>query len=268
MPPAFAAPPRGPTPARGAADPGRRVVAAPDRPGAVAVGDVFRLRSAGASFTASSRDRGHVPGGPGDRPFVARSATRPWPARRRGPIRPSVLFVRGDATLRAGVAMRRPRRTRGADFAPRPLAARDAPFVAGVAGGFGLALAVALVYATLAVVAVSCSTPSGGRASSLPADARPDRPQAAGLTAVEHGLPILVAVVVGVALGLGVAAARTGSRSRGVHRVPDATVRLESTGRRSAVVAAVVWSSWSPVARSSWLAGRLELGPALRIGDE
>jgi ABC-type antimicrobial peptide transport system permease subunit len=142
--------------------------------------------------------------------------------------------------------------------------------VSGVAGGFGLALAIALVYATLAVVAVVLlDAQRRSRELGFLRTLGLTEPQAASLTAVEHGLPILVAVVVGVALGLGVAILLEPGLGLATFIGEDATVQLEvdwpSVG---IVVGAVVLVVGAAIALSVWLVGRLELGRVMRIGDE
>jgi len=190
-----------------------------------------------------------------------------------GALRPSVYFVRGDASLgpdlRATVAGQSTFATVDSRH-DRYAAVHDAPFVAGVVGGFGLALAVALVYATLAVVAVVLlNAQRRSREAGFLRTLGITEPQVAGLTAIEHGLPILVAVTVGVALGLVVAVLVEPGLRLAAFIGPDATVRLEvdwpSVG---AVVLVVVLVVGVAIALSVWLAGRLELGRAMRIGEE
>ena len=190
-----------------------------------------------------------------------------------GVVSPSVFFVRGDAALQPAIATTLAEQSAAATIDSRHdryAAVHLAPFVAGVAGGFGLALVIALVYATLAVVAVVLlNAQRRSREFGFLRTLGLTEPQVAGLTAVEHGLPILVAVTVGVALGLGVAALLEPGLGLAEFIGPDATVRLEvdwpSVG---AVVVAVVVVVGAAIALSVWLAGRLELGRVMRIGEE
>src|SRR6478736_171540 len=74
-----------------------------------------------------------------------------------GAVTPSVYFLRGDAALEPAIVQTLAAQSASAGLDSRHdhyAAVHQAPFVSGVAGGFGLALAIALVYATLAVVAV------------------------------------------------------------------------------------------------------------------
>ena len=133
-----------------------------------------------------------------------------------------------------------------------------------------MALAIALVYATLAVIAVVLlDAQRRSRELGFLRTLGLTEPQAVGLTAVEHGLPIAVAVVVGVALGLGVAVLLEPGLGLAEFIGDDAIVHLEvdwpSVG---AVVGAVVAVVGAAIALSVWLVGRLELGRVMRIGDE
>ncbi len=190
-----------------------------------------------------------------------------------GAVRPSVFFVRGDATLEPALRSTLAEQSAAATVDSRHAryaAVHEAPFVAGVAGGFGFALVIALVYATLAVVAVVLlDAQRRSREFGFLRTLGLTEPQVAGLTAVEHGLPIFVAVTVGVALGLGVAVLLEPGLGLAGFIGPDAVVRLEvdwpSIG---AVVLAVVLVIGAAIGLSVWLAGRLELGRAMRIGEE
>ena len=190
-----------------------------------------------------------------------------------GAVTPSVYFLRGDAALEPAIV-----RTLAAQSAAAGLDSRhdryaavhQAPFVSGVAGGFGLALAIALVYATLAVVAVVLlDAQRRSRELGFLRTLGLTEPQAAGLTAVEHGLPILVAVVVGVGLGLGVAILLEPGLGLATFIGENATVRIEVDWPSVAtVVGAVVLVVGAAIALSVWLVGRLELGRVMRIGEE
>ena len=190
-----------------------------------------------------------------------------------GAVRPSVFFVRGDAALEPALRTTLAEQSAAATVDSRHAryaAVHEAPFVAGVAGGFGFALVIALVYATLAVVAVVLlDAQRRSREFGFLRTLGLTEPQVAGLTAVEHGLPIFVAVTVGVALGLGVAVLLEPGLGLAEFIGPDAVVHLEvdwpSIG---AVVLAVVLVIGAAIGLSVWLAGRLELGRAMRIGEE
>ncbi len=142
--------------------------------------------------------------------------------------------------------------------------------MAGVAGGFGFALVIALVYATLAVVAVVLlNAQRRSREFGFLRTLGLTEPQVAGLTAVEHGLPILVAVTVGVGLGLGLAVLLEPGLGLAEFIGPGAVVHLEvDWPSLGAVVLAVVLVVGAAIALSVWLAGRLELGRVMRIGEE
>ena len=102
----------------------------------------------------------------------------------------------------------------------RYAAMRDAPLTAAVTSGFTIALVIAAAYAGLAIVAVVSCTRNDARARSafLRTLGLTDR-QVGLLTVVEHGLPLLLALVIGVALGLALAwLARARDRPRRLQR--------------------------------------------------
>ncbi|HEX6868295.1 MAG TPA: FtsX-like permease family protein, partial [Candidatus Limnocylindrales bacterium] len=274
MPPAFANASAGPTTGTDD-DPIPAVVSSrpPTGQTASALGDVLRLTIAGRKVSflvAEIADS--FPGVRTTGAFVA-APYASLVAATGGAITPSVYFVRGDASLQPALQATLDKQSASAALDSRHdryAAVHEAPFVAGVAGGFGLALVIALVYATLAVIAVVLlDAQRRSRELGFLRTLGLTEPQAAGLTAVEHGLPILVAVVVGVALGLGVAVLLEPGLGLAAFIGDDATVHLEvdwpSVG---AVVAAVVVVVGVAIVLSVWLVGRLELGRVMRIGDE
>jgi putative ABC transport system permease protein len=237
------------------------------------LGDSFVLTVAGDKVTFRVDEiADSFPGVRTTGSFVA-APYAPVVAATGGRVRPSDYFLRGDASLGPAVVQTLAAQSASARVDSRHdryAAVHEAPFVSGVAGGFGLALAIALVYATLAVVAVVLlDAQRRSRELGFLRTLGLTEPQAAALTAVEHGLPILVAVVVGVALGLGVAILLEPGLGLATFIGEDATVRLHvdwpSVG---AVVGAVVLVVTAAIGLSVWLVGRLELGRVMRIGDE
>jgi putative ABC transport system permease protein len=93
--------------------------------------------------------------------------------------------------------------------------------------------------------------------------------QLAGLTVVEQGLPVVLALAVGVGLGLGLAWLLEPGIDLAAFSSPGALVALEVDWLSVAIVAAsIVGVVALAVAVSSWFARRLDIGHALRIGEE
>ena len=146
----------------------------------------------------------------------------------------------------------------------------DAPLVLAVTSGFVLALGVALAYAALAVVAVVVlhAQRRTREVAFLRTLGMTER-QLAGLTVVEQGLPVVLALAVGVALGLGLAWLLEPGIDLAAFSSPGALVALQVDWLSVAIVAAsIVGVVALAVALSSWFARRLDLGHALRIGEE
>ncbi len=199
-------------------------------------------------------------------PFASVAAAREGPA-----IRPSAWFVRGapelGPTLRT--ALDAPTVGRIVSRHEGLAVQRAAPLIAAVGQGFLIALGAAAAYAGLAVVAV-IALDAGRRAREL-AFLRTlglgDR-QAIALTIVEHAPPALVALAVGLVLGLAVAWLLAPGLGLGAFIGPGAPVVLQVDWTSvAAVVLSVLAVITLMVVVSSWLARRLDPGQALRIGD-
>lgn len=193
-------------------------------------------------------------------------------AGRGSPLRPTTWFVRGpeslDGALRdlvgtgpgaAGVTSRYDR------FG----ALHDAPLVAGVAGGFLVALLVAMAYAVVAVVAVIVlHAPRRSRELAVLRTLGLSDRQALGLLFLEQGLPVLLALAIGLGLGAGLAWFLAPGLNLAVFSDPASPVRLQADpGSLAAVAGLVVAVVAAAVALSTWLARRLHVSQVLRIGE-
>jgi putative ABC transport system permease protein len=192
-------------------------------------------------------------------------------AARRGPaLRPTILYVRGPAAI--GPALRAAFEDAPVEVRSRQAelgALRGSPLVTAVGQGFAVALAAAAVYAALAIVAV-ITLDADRRAREL-AFLRTlgltDR-QAFELMFVEHGPPAVVALVVGIALGLGIAWLLEPGLGLGAFIGPSAPVRLTVEWAAVVTIAlSVLVVVLAMVALSAWLARRLDAARALRIGE-
>jgi len=184
----------------------------------------------------------------------------------------SVAYVRADADagggLRAALAesggiVLTSRHDRYAEL-------RDAPLVSAILGGFLLALGVAAAYAALAIVTVAAleAQRRSREVAFLRTLGLSDR-QVALLTVVEQGAPLALSLIVGIVVGLGLAwlvepgldlAAFSGAPVAVGLQVDWLMIAAVALGVAAVVVLAV--------AGSSIVARRLDVGHALRIGEE
>jgi putative ABC transport system permease protein len=239
----------------------------------VAIGDTFDVSFGGRTVTLRvAQFFDDFPGiAPGE-PFVIAPLEPVLAVPGARDPNPNVQFVRGssstgDALLAAaGGPDAVTVRSRHEVYA----SLHDAPLVAAVTGGFAIALIVSGLYAGLAVVAVVVlhAQRRSREVAFLRTLGLTER-QVAGLTVVEHGLPVVLALVTGVALGLGLAWLLAPGVDLAAFSNPGAAVRLQVDwvsvlGVGASVVAVVTVA----VASTSWLARRLVLGDALRIGEQ
>jgi len=275
LPVAFANPPTGP--GAGAADrPIPAIVSTrwPNGNDPLAMGDTFELTINGQ--TLSYRLEGSVASFPGIAPresFVVvpfESVAAAWHG---SLLRPTDYFVRAPQSIADDLRL-----AQGSDpGAPvvdsryeRFAAMHDAPLVAAVVGGFAVALLVAAAYAALAVIALVIlhAQHRSRELAFLRTLGLTDR-QVASLTLVEQGLPVALALAIGVALGIGLAWMLAPGIDLAAFSSPDTTVLLRVDWASVAgVAAAVVGVVAAAIGASSWLARRLDLGQALRIGEE
>ena len=148
-------------------------------------------------------------------------------------------------------------------------AQRDAPLVGAIGRGFELAVVAAAVYAALAIVAaVTLDAQRRARELAYLRTLGLTSGQSVSLTFVEHAPPAVLALGVGIALGLGVAWLVAPGLGLAAFIGPAASVSLQVDWIAVAAIAATVLIVIGvTVAASSWLARRFEPAQALRIGD-
>jgi putative ABC transport system permease protein len=144
----------------------------------------------------------------------------------------------------------------------------DAPLGTAVADGFGVALAVAVLYLIITLVgAVIMSAARRTRDLAYLRTLGVSRRQALALTALEHAPPVLIALIPGVLLGVAVAnliEPGLGLEAfMGAGRVP-LSVDWVTLGLVVLSLFAVVVGA---IAVGTWLASRSRLVSALRIGE-
>jgi putative ABC transport system permease protein len=268
---AFADAPTGPD--AGSADRPIPVVVSrrlPDGWPALAPGDTFTFGVRNQLFEATvSHLAEAMPGLPVGASFVVAplaSVAAGWD----GPaFRVNTFFIRAPEPaapgLRAAVGSSAELTSRHAMLA----AQRDAPLVAAISRGFGIALVAAALYAALAIVAVSVL--DVGRRSRELAYLRIlglTRRQSVSLTFVEHAPPTALALGIGVVLGLAVAWLTEPGLGLDAYIGRAVPVRLQVDWTAVGIIAGtVVGVIVLMVAASSWLARRLEPAEALRVGD-
>ena len=107
-------------------------------------------------------------------------------------------------------------------------AQRSAPLVGAIGDGFELAVVAAAVYAAMAIVAaVTLDAQRRGRELAYLRTLGLTPGQSVWLTFVEHAPPTLLALGVGIALGLGMAWLLAPGLGLGAFIAPDAVVRLQ-----------------------------------------
>ncbi len=236
----------------------------------LAPGETFELGVRGQTFTLTVAGVAEdLPGLQRGAPFVLapfQSVAAGW----HGPaLRPTVLYVRGGdgiaTDLRAAIDTSAEVTSRHESLA----AQRGAPLVGAIGRGFGIAVLAAGTYAALAIGAVVYL--EGQRRARELAYLRTlglTGGQSVSLTFVEHAPPTLLALAVGVVLGLGVAWLLEPGLGLGAFIGPAAPVRLHVDWTAVAAIAGIVLVAIIVmVAASAWLARRLEPSRALRIGD-
>jgi len=215
--------------------------------------------------------RPSFPGIPPGQPFVV-APLEPVRSAAPGGLDPNALFVRGPESLATGLGALLAEQGPSARVASRHAWYADlqgAPLIAVVANGFRLALLAAAGYAALAVVAALTLTAS--RRSQDLAFLRTlglSGRQAVGVTIVEHGTPVLIALVPGIAAGVAIATLLESSLGLGAFIGPEAAFRVHVdwagitlVGGSLMILVAVA------IGASTWLARRARAVDALRAGE-
>jgi putative ABC transport system permease protein len=242
-------------------------------PNGVRVGDRFQLLIEGFWINFEVVElRTTMPGIPPGSEFVVASYEQLTVARPSSPVPVTNVFIRAPATveptLRAALADVEPE-THLLSQAGALADLQGSPLIAGVAAGFRISLLVAALYSALAVVVALVLT-AAARARDL-AFLRTlglSSGQGLGILVLEQVPAVLVAVVAGIALGIGVAAlvqpgldlaAFTGATTPVVLHVDPVSVAVIA-----ATVAGVVALA---VASTAVVSRRRNLGSALRVGE-
>jgi putative ABC transport system permease protein len=147
---------------------------------------------------------------------------------------------------------------------------QQAPLVSAVVVGFRVALLVAAAYtalATMAALTLSAAARTRNLAflRTLGLSAR----QALQLTVMEHGPPVLIALLPGVALGVAVALLLSPSLGLSAFAGTEREVALTVDWAAVAIMSAGLLVLVSvAIGLSTWMARRARAADALRIGDD
>ena len=237
-------------------------------------GSTFVVEVAGQEMTfVDIQERSDFPALDAGSPFVIASLDHVRAAYLNQTLAANRLLVRGPASIEGALREHMSSRLALGQLASRHADYRrlqEAPLVSAVVVGFRVALVVAAGYtalATMAALTLSAAARTRDLAflRTLGLSAR----QALQLTAVEHGPPVVIALVPGVALGVAIAlllAPALGlSAFAGAERQVTLAVEWPTIGLMSGALLAVVAGA---IAVSTWIARRASGADALRIGDD
>jgi len=238
------------------------------------LGDTFTVRVSGRDLTCVVvQERTSFPGVRAGAAFVIMSLPVLQEARGGPPLATSVLFVRGSEGagpgLQALVRNGSPSSTVISRF-ERYVELRSAPLVAMLTGGFTIALLMAVLYAALAIVAALALTAARRRQDlAFLRTLGLSSPQALGLTVLEHGPPVLLALVPGVGLGIWIASLLAPGLGLEIFIGPDSVFVLRVAWEEIALIGATLALTVTiGVAATIWLAPRAQAVDALRLGGE
>jgi putative ABC transport system permease protein len=238
------------------------------------VGDQFGVTVGGQLMTFEAvATRADFPGITADVTFVIAPFNWVQAAYLNPPFRPSALWIRApaDSAEALAAAVRR-------DAASARIVSRhhqyadlhDAPLVAAIGDGFTLALVVAAAYTALTII--GALTLSAARRTQDLAFLRTlgvTGRQALGLTVMEHGPPVLLALFPGIALGIAVAALLEPGLGLaafvGSERAVSISVDWRGIGLMALALSGVVVAA---VGAGTIVSRRAHLVDSLRIGDD
>jgi putative ABC transport system permease protein len=236
-------------------------------------GDMFRMSVSGKTMTFQIvQRRASFPGLGEPASFAVVPFNWVHAAFADQPLHPSVMWLRAPKEAAEPLAARIAEQAASVRIVSRyDVYARlhDAPLRAAIATGYELALLVAATYMALAIIgAVVLSAARRTQDLAYLRTMGVSAPQALALTVVEHAPPVLLALLPGVALGIGVAF------------LLEPGLRLTALVGTSGVPLFVDWSTLAllvavlmvvvaaAVAAGSWLSRRARLVDALRIGED
>jgi putative ABC transport system permease protein len=249
----------------------RRLPAASDP---IQPGGTFSIEVAGQQMTfVDVGERDTFPGLDSGTPFVIAPLDQLKAAYTNQTLQANTFLVRGPESTEASLRAAVDEQLALGQIVSRHEEYRElrlSPLVSAVVVGFQAALLVAAAYTALATMAaLTLSAAARTRNLAFLKTLGLSSRQALQLTVMEHGPPVLLALLPGVALGVGVAlllspslglSAFAGTERAVALTVDWATVALMSAGLLLVVSAAI--------AVSTWMSRRARAADALRIGDD
>jgi FtsX-like permease family len=240
----------------------------------VAVGSSFKVTNGGRTITLRLVDtRAALPGLTAGTGFIVVPLASLQAALGGPALRPNVIWVRApaEAGQPLAAALEKAAATVGIESRYATYdSLHDQPLVAAVTIGFLLALLVSAAYTGLTIVgALVLSGARRSRDLALLGTLGVDRRQAAGLTVVEHGPPILLSLLPGLALGIAVADLLLPSLGLGAFVSSNEPVGLiVDWPALAAVAGGLAALAVAAIVAGTWLSRRTVVMNALRMGDD
>ena len=236
-------------------------------------GAIFQLTVRGQPMTMEVvQVRETFAGVPPETAFVVASFEQLAAAYRNPPLLPSAVLLRGPESIEQDVATTFAEQSASVRFTSRHAVYRamlEAPLVAAIGDGFRLTMLVSALYTAIAVIAaLTLSAARRRREEALLRTLGLSGGQSLWLTVVEHAPSVFLAVLPGLALGIGIAyllapgmglSAFAGGGTLGL-RIDWLVVGLVSLALAAVVALAIGIGTWA--------ARRARAADALRFGDD
>jgi putative ABC transport system permease protein len=237
-------------------------------------GDTFQMVVANTAVTFKVVARwGQVPGIGSPAAFVV--APYPWleHVNPDATLYPSILWVRGSPGAAAPLAAEVQKQVAGTSRTTARYgvldALRTAPFGAAITSGFGLAVLVAEIYLALTVIgALVLSSARRTRDLAYLRTLGVTAGQAVGLTVMEHAPAVLLAILPGIALGIGVGVLLEPSLGLGSFIGSSDVPPFVDWAARTGLTAILVGVVAVAIVAGTWLSRRARLTNALRVGED
>jgi putative ABC transport system permease protein len=245
----------------------------PSGSGPLSPGDPFTVEVGihRLSFVVVDR-RASFPGIRPDAAFVVVSLETLQRAQTEAPLLPSVIFVSGPADIADALTTVASDNGSSAVLSrfDRYASLRQAPLIAMVTSGFRIALLVAVFYAGFAIVgALTLTAARRGQDLAFLRTLGLSAGQATGLTVLEQGPPVVLALIPGVALGIWIAVLLATGLGLSAFIGAEGTLTIDVNWAEIALVggALVMMVTIAGIA-STWLARRAQAIDALRLGGD
>jgi putative ABC transport system permease protein len=237
-------------------------------------GDTFAVTVRGQQMTMQVASvRGSFPGVPAGSAFVVTPLGQLQHAYPDPPLLRNTVLVRGPAEIEADLAATLRSQSSAIRVSSRHASYRallDAPLVAAIATGFRLTMLVAAGYTVIAVIAaLTLSAARRRREVALLRTLGLSVRQSIGLTVVEHGPSVVLAVLPGLALGIGIAFLLGPAMGLSAFAGEEGTLELRVNWPAVGVVAAgLVAVVVLAIGIGTLAARRARAADALRFGDD